>query len=175
MWMSVKLTKALLTILSFITIYLCSHRSYMTNIMQNIMQKFYLLPPATKLGQGNVFTGVCDSVNRGGCYPSMHCRWYPGMPCSRSPGGGGLLQEGVVPGPEGEGVPTPGGKGWGWPSVMAFCYALLVWWSSGGGAEGYNRRPPHQKAVTVAWWRPSPRTATAAGGTHPTGMHSCGK
>ena len=24
-----------------------------------------------------------------------------------------------------------------------------------------------------AWWRPPP-TATAAGGTHPTGMHSCG-
>ena len=24
-----------------------------------------LLPPATKLGQGNVFTGVCDSVHRG--------------------------------------------------------------------------------------------------------------
>ena len=21
------------------------------------------------------------------CYPSMHCRWYPSMPCSRSPGG----------------------------------------------------------------------------------------
>ena len=26
-----------------------------------------LLPPATKLGQGFVFTGVCDSVNRGAC------------------------------------------------------------------------------------------------------------
>ena len=25
-----------------------------------------ILPPATKLGQGYVFTGVCDSVNRGG-------------------------------------------------------------------------------------------------------------
>ena len=25
----------------------------------------FLLPPATKLGQGYVFTGVCDSVNRG--------------------------------------------------------------------------------------------------------------
>ena len=25
-----------------------------------------LLPPATKLGQGYVFTGVCDSVHRGG-------------------------------------------------------------------------------------------------------------
>ena len=24
-----------------------------------------------------------------------------------------------------------------------------------------------------AWWRPPPRTATAAGGTHLTGMHSC--
>ena len=23
------------------------------------------------------------------------------------------------------------------------------------------------------WWRPSPVTVTAAGGTHPTGMHSC--
>ena len=36
-----------------------------------------LLPPATKLGQGNVFTGVCDSVNGG-----------LGVP---PPGGGGLL------------------------------------------------------------------------------------
>ena len=69
-----------------------------------------------------------------------------------------------------------------WPSVVVFCYALLVWWPSGmvfwGGAEGHNRRPPHQKAITVAWWRPPalplpPRTATAAGGTHPTGMYSC--
>ena len=24
------------------------------------------LPPATKLGQGNIFTGVCDSVNKEG-------------------------------------------------------------------------------------------------------------
>ena len=28
-----------------------------------------LLPPATKLRQGNVFTSVCDSVHRGGLYP----------------------------------------------------------------------------------------------------------
>ena len=27
------------------------------------------LPPATKLGQGYVFTGVCDSVHRGACLP----------------------------------------------------------------------------------------------------------
>ena len=43
----------------------------------------HFLPPATKLGQGYIFTGVCDSVHRGGWYPSMHCRRYPSMPCSR--------------------------------------------------------------------------------------------
>ena len=32
----------------------------------------HLLPPATKLGQGYVFTRVCDSVHRLGGYPSMH-------------------------------------------------------------------------------------------------------
>ena len=27
-----------------------------------------LLPPATKLGQGYIFTGVCDSVHKGGTW-----------------------------------------------------------------------------------------------------------
>ena len=89
------------------------------------------LPPATKLGQGYIFTGVSDSVH-GGCYPSMHCRWYPSMPCSRSPGGdqlpGGLVLGGCL-------VETPLVCSWG---------ALV-------------ETPP----------------ATAAGSTHPTGMHSC--
>ena len=40
------------------------------------------------MGQGYIFTGICDSVHRRRGYPSMHCRWYPSMPCSRSPGGG---------------------------------------------------------------------------------------
>ena len=31
----------------------------------------------------------CLSVHKGGWYPSMHCRLYPNMPCSRSPRGGG--------------------------------------------------------------------------------------
>ena len=44
------------------------------------------------------FTRVCDSVHGGGgvCYPSMYCRWYPSMPCSRGvPAPGGLLRGGV--------------------------------------------------------------------------------
>ena len=34
------------------------------------------LPPATKLGQGYVFTGVCDSVHRGGS-ASVHAGRHP--------------------------------------------------------------------------------------------------
>ena len=63
-----------------------------------------LLPPATKLGQGYIFTGVCDSVHGGGggwgWYPSMHCRWYPSMPCSRGC---------AIPACLAGGVPAPGG------------------------------------------------------------------
>ena len=46
--------------------------------------------PQQSCGQGNIFTPVCHSVHRGwgGCYPSMHYRRYPSMPCSRSPGRG---------------------------------------------------------------------------------------
>ena len=45
-----------------------------------------LLPAATKLGQGYVFTGVCDSVHRGGgCLPQcmLGCQTPP--PGSRHP------------------------------------------------------------------------------------------
>ena len=45
-------------------------------------------------------------------------------------------------------------------------------WSRGVPAPG--RSGPGVPARGGAWWRP-PRTATAAGGTHPTGMHSCFK
>ena len=59
---------------------------------------------------------------------------------------------------------------------MAFCYALLLW-ASGlvafwGGAEGHTRQantPEGHNSGLVE----TPPTATAAGGTHPTGMHSC--
>ena len=49
-----------------------------TEATENDNQFYQFLPPVTKLGQGYVFTSVCDSVHGGGLYPSM--------PCSRSPG-----------------------------------------------------------------------------------------
>ena len=61
-----------------------------------------LFPPATKLEQGYIFTGICDSVNRGGA------------------------------------------------------------WSQGGAWSG-----------GVPGGEPPLKTATAVGGMHPTGMHSC--
>ena len=47
----------------------------------NIKCHFYeLLPSATNLGQGNVFTGVCDSVNRGEAFVvgGGRCVWFGG-------------------------------------------------------------------------------------------------
>ena len=82
--------------------------------------------PQTKLREGNVFTGVRDSVHRGAA-------WSQGVAWSRGvPGPGGCL--------------VPGGA-----------------WSQGGLVWGVG-----------AWWRP-PRTATAAGSKHHTGMHSCSR
>ena len=91
---------------------LCSYYQCILFKHNMCFNKLLLLPPATKLGQGYIFTGVCDSVHRGGgllrgCLLQGVC----------SQGEGGLVQ----------GVP--------------------------GGDH--------------------PGTATAAGGTHPTGMHSC--
>ena len=127
----------------------------------------------------------------------MHCMWYPTMPCSRSPEGGWYpsmpcrfsgphpggklrgLAKGGSPGPyprgklrglawglqahngggvsrphSGEGVsrPTPGGS----PGAHPECG--LQAHTQGGVSQHTLRQPPH--------------TATAAGGTHRTGMHS---
>ena len=110
-----------------------------------------MLPPVTKLGQGNVFTGVCDSVNRAGVCSRGGCLVLGGVP-----GPGGAWSRGV-PGPAGclvpgegawsrrVGVPTPGGcvPGLGVPDP--------------GSVPGGD----------------PPGMATAAGSTHPTGMDSC--
>ena len=66
------------------------------------------------------------------------------MPCSRSPGG--------VPGPHPRGKLRGSGRGVYRPTPWGACLPRGV--PAPGG------------------WRP-PVMATAAGGTHPTGMHSC--
>ena len=82
-----------------------------------MLVKCLFLPPATKLGQGYIFTGVW------GCLLLVGCLLL-----------GGVWSQGSGPG----GCLVPGG----------------VW------SRGMPGGDP-------------PGTATAAGGTHPTGMHSC--
>ena len=98
----------------------------------------FLLPPATKLGQGYIFTGICDFCpqGRGAC--------SRGVPAHRGACSWGLCLFPGVPAPGGWVLP-PGGLGGAWLGGLL-----------GGGG----------------WWRP-PGTATAAGGTLPTGMHFC--
>ena len=98
----------------------------------------------------------------GGWYPSMHCRWYPGSLAAGLSGGGG------------EGG---GGEGGGFPACLAGVQAH-TW---GGGSPGphpgggFSRPTPKGRVVypSMHWGRHPPPMATAAGGTHPAGMHSC--
>ena len=75
----------------------------------------------------------------GGWYPSMHFRWYPSMPCSRS----------------------LGRRGWH-PSMACRFLGPHPRGTFEGDLAGES--PECTEA--------DPPTATAAGGTHPTGMHS---
>ena len=110
-----------------------------------------LLPPATKLGQGYVFTRVCDSVN-GGCVLSQHA-WQVVFQhaLQQVSEGGGLLLAGCLV--LGWGAWPQGGLLWGGSAVGGAWSGGLLW------GEVLSGDPPG--------------TATAAGGTHPTGMHSC--
>ena len=92
-------------------------------------------------------------------------------------GGGGWCLVPGVSGPDGvclvqggrclvPGGLVPGGGCLVWGSLVGGVCA----WSRGSGPGGYAWWGVPGRGG--AWWRP-PRTATAAGGTHPTGMHSC--
>ena len=83
----------------------------------------------------------CSRSPGGVCYPSFHCRWHPSMHCNRSPGGV-LVWGGLLPG---EGSAPVGG--------------VCCW--GGSAAKGVGVETPRKQ------------TATVADGTHPTGMHSC--
>ena len=117
------------------------------------------LPAATKLGQGNVFTGVCDSVNGGGVCLSACWDTTPTAPRTRPPRADTTLPGADPPGADPlHGPDTP-----------------------------QTRHPPEQTPPRPdtpppgrdpTWTRPPPGKQTPgygqrAAGTHPTGMHSC--
>ena len=92
-----------------------------------------LLPPATKLGQGYIFTGVCDSVNGGG----MH-------------GWGGVARGACMTG-GGQGVHGQGGMcGWGACMAGGGGYA---WWGCvwQGGMRDMHAMSPRADTTAMAY------------------------
>ena len=110
------------------------------------------------------FIGVCVSIRRG-CYPNMYCRWYPSMPCRRSPVGWGLVSQHAMqvsrPTPKGavhriwsrptakgklRGIwsrPTPKGKLRGiWPGGACFQRGACSRWACSSGKVGVENPPP---------------------------------
>ena len=117
------------------------------------------LPPATKLGQCYIFTGVCDSVNRGGvrgccqgafmvaprgmrgCSGGGQHAWlllggmrgcYRGGMCGCSRGGVHGCSGGCMVAPGGHAWLLPGGRVW----LLLGGHAWLLW---RGACVGYDK------------------------------------
>ena len=105
------------------------------------------------LGQGNIFIGVCQEF----CWGGFGAVSAPGGVCFQGVSAlvGCLLPGGLLPG----GCLLPGVCSRGCLLLGGVCSrgVSALWVSSPGGVPGGH----------------PPGTATAAGGTHPTGMHSC--
>ena len=117
-------------------------------LLHHFVQLIFL-PSANEVCEGYVFTRVCHSVQLGG----------GGGALGPDPGGrlGGLaggvsrpIPRGVVGGPGRKGGLGPGPGGCPGPGLGVVCVSQ----------HALRQTSP-------------PQTATAAGGTHPTGMHSC--
>ena len=132
--------------------------------------KLGLLPPANEVCEGYVFTHVCLSM--GG-----------GIPACLAAGLGGVVSQHALqvsrPTPRGElrglsmgaSRPTPKGEveGSGLGGLLpGECLLRGVPTPGGSAPRGYLPGGSAPRGV----WRP-PVMATAAGSTHPTGMHSC--
>ena len=146
------------------------------------------LPPATKLRQGYVFIGICDSVHRGGC------AW---------PGGGGHAWLGVCVaggvwqgGMHGRDCASQGvcgrgacmaervyaagmhGRGCMWQGVCigTGMHGRGHVWQEACMAGGMCGRGHAWQGVCMkgqcVWWVAG-EMAIAVGSIHPTGMHSC--
>ena len=111
--------------------------------------KHHLLPPATKLGQGNIFRSVCQEF------------------CSRG-GGSAPLPAGIhTPGPE-AGTPHPRTRGRHPPPQDQ---RQAPFWTT-GRHPCPGQTPPDQRQAPPGTVHAG-RYEQQVGGTHPTGMQSC--
>ena len=123
----------------------------------SIWVNWSFLPAATKLGQGNVFTGICDSVHRGG---------------------GGLSASVHA------GIPHPLGADTPWEQTHTPQEQTLPWEQTTSGADTppeqthppgadtpQEQTPPGNRHIPPR--KQTPAYGQRASSTHPTGMHSC--
>ena len=128
---------------------------------------FILLPPTTKLGQGNIFRSMCQEFCSGG-----------------GSGGGGIpaCLAGLQAHTQGRRLRSLArGGGVSRPTPRGGSLGVWLWGVSRpthmGGLRGLGRevsRPtPRGYIPACTEADPSQQMATAACSTHPTGMHSC--
>ena len=83
-----------------------------SDILAKIESDFVCYRPQMKFAKVIFFT-LGEGGGGNGWYPSMHCRWYPNLPCSRSRGGRGGIPTCLA----GFQAHTQGGS-WGvWPGA----------------------------------------------------------
>ena len=116
------------------------------------------LPAATKLGQGNVFTDICDSVHRGGLPQCMLGYHPPDQNPRDQPPRPGTPREQTPPQEQ-----TPRDQAPGTPPDQA---PLGADSRPPLGADNLplGADPPRKQTLAYGQW---------AAGTHPTGMDSC--
>ena len=163
-----------------------------------LIKKSIITARKRSLGQGNIFTPVCHSVHRGG-----HAWLLPGGgagegACMVAPGGACVVARGGVHGCSGGGgvcMVAPGGvHGFIWGGMHGFIWGACVvlfgghawfyfggacvvlfgghaWFYLGGHAWFYSGGVCEVFSV----FSDTMRYGQWAGGTHPTGMHSCWK
>ena len=121
---------------------ICSVQQY--NRARQI-NKFIFLPAATKLGQGNIFTSVCQEFcpQGGGCLPQCMLGYTP--PQTRQ-----TPREQTPPSQTRQTIPLP-------PTRQT----------------PRTRQTPPDQADTPPPEKQTPAYGLRAAGTHPTGMHSC--
>ena len=123
------------------------------------------------LGQGNIFTLVCHSVHRWGGIPACIAGGIPACLAV-----GGVLSQHIL-----QVVSLHALQQGGVLSQHALQQGGLLQgdaWSGGGevcprGVPGPGGSTPGGSAPGGWCLVETPQMATAAGGTHPTGMHSC--
>ena len=154
---------------------------------------------ATKLGQGNVFTGVCDSVHRGGV--CLSACWDTPHPPGADPHGSRhhppeqIPPEQTPPREADSGIRSTSGRYASYwnaflllPPANVVCESYVFtrvchsFCSQGGfsipggfsiwGGSPSRGGSPSQGGFSIGGRGGSP-SGQCAGGTHPTGMHSC--